>query len=145
MTYWRIRHFINGSLTKLSGAYLEVGIGTGNFEKIDTRRKKLVKELTEVDAEEKFSVIFLREPGKDIADQVKFAYQLLNENGLIILGYYGERGLLNDAWRVTEALKKKKIVSKPYKGYYLIYNSGELKGNLRSSMKLENYLKRFEV
>ena len=165
--FWRIYQEINKDLNMRSRpTYLEVGAGDGkNIRLVRARRKYAVADkliprdwllyqwlmktedflnMIRPEDQEQYAVIFLRDwTDKSLEHSIRKLHRMLLPDGVLYVENLDVNGRRNSAWRFAVGLRRAGIPVAYINGKYLaIYKPDEeIKGSIRSRMKLENYLK----
>lgn len=148
--YWRVYTLINSTLRAMGWPYyLEVGAADGlNVRKIERHSEavslaKIPKdwvnwqwEMTPetyfghaaFDHIGKYGVVFLREwNAENLENRVRMCYDLLMDNGMLILEGIDPEGIKNDAWKIAVGLKAQGINCGIVRGEYLtVYKTKDL-------------------
>jgi len=164
--YWRIWNFINTTLRAWDRKdYLEVG-GDGKICRMVKGNTEIVFDSIRTDqfpalfanyvwqvsiedflllwAVEKkgaYAVILLREWNMDnLEDRVKGFYDMLMDNGVLIVEGFDMSGERNDAWRVAGGLKKQGFKTGIVRNTFLVVYKGEpIEGSIKLNIKKSTF------
>jgi hypothetical protein len=167
-SYWRIWNFINTTLRAWDRKdYLEVGgdgkicrMIKGNTEIIFDPEKMLplpeksasyvwhvsIEDfllLWAVENKQAYAVILLREwDESNLEERVKRFYEILMDNGILIVEGFDKSGLRNDAWRIAGGLKKEGFKTGILRETFLcIYKGEPIEKSISLKIKKSTYHK----